>query len=530
MIRRIADDPRLGALAVLLIAMAVYLPRLGADGLAGTEGHRVIPGWELLERLEAGAGGGGSAGGPGGAHAPPGASFVAPTMFDRLYLRKPPGMMWAEAASAAVFGRSEWSARFVGAASSIALAMVCFGFGWRWFGARAGLCAGLALALTPWLWQSGRSAEIEPLHNLMVAVAAFCAIELLVAARAGADETSRGGGRRATALACGGVILAIAGAAAAKGPAGAPVLVGAIAGCLLVSSGARRGLAQRGALCALSLVAGGAIIAPVWLAFQNAGQTPGADPVSQGAAEFLWGGPALEILTLPFAALLAALPLTLALPQAWAGHSSSIPPGRGGYPVARALGWAFALSIAIYTLVGVSNVRYVMPAAALLAPLVGWAVVNGAGAPGRSLAGVFDRAIGRPALLWAGALLIGAQVWIWAIEPSRHGRSGRDAGRALAAALPVGAEVWANDLIEAVPETLLYAELASEAGRAGAPIRVVWRDVGPSGEAPVGIYLALRSDDASDEAAAWMRAGGLPGPVVFEGAVRHYRFVVVRMD
>lgn len=545
-LRRIADDPRWGALIVLLIAAAVYLPRLGADGLAGTEGHRVIPGWELLDRLGTPTVPGGSDGGP----APAGqadldvqdlSSLVAPTMFDRLYLRKPPGMMWAEAASAAAFGRSEWSARFVGAASSIAMALAAFFFACRWFGARAGLASGVALALTPWLWQSGRSAEIEPLHNLMVALAAFCAIDLLLGTptvpggRSWLASRREGNGARrarvATAFVAAGLAVAVAGAAAAKGPAGAPVLGGAVAGGLLVAW-RTPGIGRRLALLILSLAAGGAAIIAVWVAMRAAAAAPGTEAVSQSAGEFLWSGPILEILTLPLVALIAALPLTLALPQAWArgtptpqrGNRDAGSAASGGSPpgqaLARALGWATLIAIAIYTLIGLSNVRYVMPVAPLMAPLVGWAVANGAVAPRRSLAGVFDRLITRRGLLWIGALLVGSQVYIWGVEPSRDGRSGRDTGRALASALPPGAELWANDLIEAVPETLLYAQLA-----AGDGLRVRWRDVRP-GEAPAGVYLALRSDGDSSEADAWRARAALPAPI-FEGAVRHYRFIVI---
>jgi hypothetical protein len=74
LLRRCADDPRLGALAVLLIAALIYLPRLGADPLAGTEGHRALPGWELLDRLEAGE--------------PLDRAILIPRLFQRPYLRK----------------------------------------------------------------------------------------------------------------------------------------------------------------------------------------------------------------------------------------------------------------------------------------------------------------------------------------------------------------------------------------------------------------------------------------------------------
>src|SRR5690606_34589920 len=107
--------------------------------------------------------------------------------------------------------------------------MVCWGFAWRWFGARGGLAAGVALALTPWLWQSGRSAEIEPLHNLWVAVAAFCAIELLVGllAAAGVGTPTVPGGRTGQASPRAGAARRSVGVSAALAAVG---LAAAVAG------------------------------------------------------------------------------------------------------------------------------------------------------------------------------------------------------------------------------------------------------------------------------------------------------------
>src|SRR5437867_1102164 len=97
---------------VLAVCAAVYLPRLGAGGLTNTEGHRAIPGWGMLESGD----------------------WVLPRMFGQVYLRKPPGMSWAIAASSAVFGETEFAARLPSALAMMGMALVAMFFGSRWFG------------------------------------------------------------------------------------------------------------------------------------------------------------------------------------------------------------------------------------------------------------------------------------------------------------------------------------------------------------------------------------------------------------
>ena len=71
--------PALGRQVVIVLALCavVFWVRLGADGLGATEGHRAVPGWEMLDT----------------------GRWLVPTMFDQPYLRKPPGMSWAVALS-----------------------------------------------------------------------------------------------------------------------------------------------------------------------------------------------------------------------------------------------------------------------------------------------------------------------------------------------------------------------------------------------------------------------------------------------
>ena len=129
--------------AVLLVAVCcvVYLPGLGATGFSMSEGHRVIPAWEMLDDARAGE-----------------AHWMVPRMFGTAYLRKPPGVMWAIAGSSAVLGETEFAARLPSAVAATLLALAVWGFSTRWLGWPWGLAAGLAHALLPVLWPSARSA------------------------------------------------------------------------------------------------------------------------------------------------------------------------------------------------------------------------------------------------------------------------------------------------------------------------------------------------------------------------------------
>ena len=74
---------------VLLACAAVFWPLLGRGGLAMTEGHRVIPAWEMLDTGD----------------------WLTTRMFETAYVRKPPGIAWLIALSSMVFGQTEWAAR-----------------------------------------------------------------------------------------------------------------------------------------------------------------------------------------------------------------------------------------------------------------------------------------------------------------------------------------------------------------------------------------------------------------------------------
>ncbi len=522
----------LGAVLVLLLSAMVYLPGLGRNGLRSTEGHRTIPAWHILESGD----------------------WLPTRMFEAVYVRKPPGMPWAIAISSMAFGETEFAARLPSAIGSVLGALLVFLVALRWFGSLAGaIAAGCAQALAPALWAPGRSAEIETLNNLMTAVFVCGAIDVLVFQRA--RRTFEGHAPRALFVAPGSAMIALGlfGFALMKGPASLPVALAVLVACAIVSGWRptlRDGWAWAGLACGLACTA-----VMGWLVVRSMGSAAsalsggdaaaaiasgaqaGASDAPKGVGDkLLWWhlwresdiGEILAIAPLTFA---GALPGSLALlfpfgPDARGEATDAA--ARVRLAVARALALGFVGSVAIYLVVGVSNPRYTMPASVLAAPAVGyvWRAMHERMTPARTrIARVMM--LGHPGVLLA-VLLTGAAWWVLAAEPTRGLDSGRDAGARIAEWLPDGAEVWADELIESRPETLLYAQRA--AAQRGARVRPIWRPR-LEGRWSDGMFLAVvRSGGvaAGEEA----RVRETPGWVVEElGTIRvHvYDTVILRV-
>jgi 4-amino-4-deoxy-L-arabinose transferase-like glycosyltransferase len=491
--------PWLQALLLTALCLAIFLPGLGSAGLSMSEGHRAIPAWEMLRDAQDGE-----------------PHWLVPRMFGTDYLRKPPGALWAIAGASALLGETELAARLPGALGATALALAVWWFATRWFGRPWGLAAGLAQALLPVAWPSARSAEIEPLHLLTTGMACLLVID---AARA------RGLAPRAVLLA-----LAVAAMALTKGPAGMPFVAGAMVGLATMRPG-------RGPLVwsLLGIGAGVGLAALALRPMLGAAEAP--DAVSQGVGEFLWTPDrALSILTLGPVTLATMLPASLALLFPWGPdfrrELHAAPEGPSPERFARALAWAALASLAVLTLAGVSNPRYALPLCALLTPLVAWVARGGWGSGGGAMLGrrpAIARAVFlRSPLAWPAALVLASGVFVAVLEPQRRASSGREAGLALAAHLPDGAEVWADELIEARPEVLHYAR--REAERQGRRVRVRWiKPEFPPREAPPGLLLALREDELVDEVRAWSAEARFgPFEPVARGEVHKYRFVLIR--
>jgi 4-amino-4-deoxy-L-arabinose transferase-like glycosyltransferase len=487
---------------VLVVCVLAFWVRLGADGLSATEGHRAIPGWEMMASGE----------------------WVVPTLFGQAYLRKPPGMAWAVAGSSTIFGQTEFGARAVSAGSSTVLALLAFVFARRWFGGRYAAAAGVAFALTPWFWQAGRAAEIEALNNMFVAGAVFVLVDRLVFAAKSRAMDALG------AVAAG---LAIGGALLTKGPMGLVVVLGVVLGCCAV---------KRSAVPLLGLVVwGGVVIGAacfgVWYVLAAAYvERARIEPVTQSIGGFLWdSGRLVEILTLVPVGLAAGLPMSVSLAfvfgsSAASGAGMDDEPGKAverSLDVARSLALGCVFSLALMTVLGIGNSRYAMPAVVFVTPCVAFGLRGW----GRGWAGRFAprrRAVARVLLLGhpvvsMSVMLVALGVWVLVIEPGRDARSGREAGVLLAEALPDGAVVLSDHLVEARPEVLWYAKRAAR--RDGKEVTMRWvpgltERAGAFGDD--ALYL-LRTDE--NEAERMETLGLLSGRrTLMTGEVHKYTF------
>lgn len=471
-------------LAILAVCIAVYWIDLGSGGFHSTEGHRAIPAYEMLDHAE-------SLG-----------DRLVPRLFTQPYLRKPPGMPWAIALSSELLGRTVFAARAVSALSMTLMALTAFWFGRRWFGPVAGLAAGLAQALMPVLWESGRAAEIEPLNNLATMIGAFCLIEAL---RRG-HELSRWAGWSLAAS------IGVSASVLAKGPASVPVYLAVVIACVVVSRSAKP-LGRAGLALSIAF-----LIVTVWLVLTvRALESGSAEPVTQSPSAFLFEpGQLLAVALLPLVAFVQFLPVSLALLFPW-GPDARAEIGRGlgedAWRIGRTLAIAFIVSIGLFMVFGVRNPRYTLPAVSLLPPLVGM-IVSGLGTwltPKRERIARL-MLLGRP-WVWVILLTVAAWMFIVTIENDRRATSGVDAGVRAAHVIGEWAResgligpipVVADHLIEARPEVLLAME--QEADRLGfGGIHVVWVPGLSAGNTNLSVaegpvVLALRIDGSPSEA------------------------------
>lgn len=504
--KRVSGSVSLQLLLLLVVCVPVYWIGLGSGGFHSTEGHRVIPAYEMLDH----------------------GHWLVPRMFEQPYLRKPPGMPWAIAGMSAMLGQTVFAARAVSALASTAMALIAFWAGRRWFGPRAGLAAGLAQALMPVLWESGRAAEIEALNHLGTQIAAFMLIDALVFAST----------QRARFIAALGAALGVVWFMLAKGPASVPVLIAVIASACVIARSCRPLLG----VVWISLGLGGAVSALfAWLIARAAAMEP-LDPVLQSPEAFLFEpGHLLGVVTLIPVAFAQSMPASLALLFPWGNDARREAGDNGsGWAVTRALAWGWLIAVGLFMLMGVRNPRYVLPAAVLIPPIVG-SVVSGLGdrhSPTRER-------IARAMLLgrnwaWTVVLLIAAGVYVGAIEAGRRATSGSAVGERAGAAIAAWAVsesighivVCADGMIEARPEVLLAIE--SSAHRNGC-LGLEARWIPGLGEkintilTGERVLLLLRSDEAADEAARVEgQLGGRLEPIAVDNSadlrVHKFRF------
>lgn len=445
--------------AALLLALAFLLfgVRLGDSGLSASEGFRAIPAWEMLRSGD----------------------LVVTTLFDTPYVRKPPGIVWAIAASSAALGETEAAARLVSALATTLGALLLWWSCSRWFGRVPGLCAGAAYFLTPVLWMPARSAEIEALHNLFVLPSGLLLLHRLAAP----DPSPRPLGARLWMV--GGLGVSVAAMALTKGPAGLPALAGILLGACL----ARRSLRPLHAWDLWGGLALGAGLVGLWALLLAARLRHLDLPPVLEDARFLWReGKTLGVLVLVPAALAGALPWALALPFALRRHDDT-----PGAFVGAGAAWGVIVGLAFYCVIGVDNTRYAMPALLFVPVAYAAALAAHAHARGTRRLWGWRLFLGAPALPMLTLILAGVGYCQW-FEHWRDVRhSGRAAGVALAAALPDHATIVADELLDTRPEVLWYAQRTIAAR--GGHLRVVWAPGLPPERVPAEAFVLLRTDN-----------------------------------
>ncbi len=499
--------PRLGV--VLGVCILMYWVLLGAAPFAQSEGHRVVPGWTMLETGD----------------------FAHIEMFGTTYLRKPPGMPWAIAAGSAVFGENEFGARAASALSITLMSLVAYAFAACWFGrgrpprvaANLGLVAGLAQALMPQMWSPGRTAEIEALNGLMTQLGALGLVHLYLCTCLQKKAEGLSPSASSTNTLRWIVLFLTAfgwtGAALAKGPASLPVLVGTL-GAIAVVSRSLRPLTRWPIWLPLLLAGVTIALFARWLLSAN------ADPlaVREDVSGFLWSTDTLlGVATLIPVAWASALPVSLAWLFPWGAHArqeadaaakSPDPSFTDARRIARLLGLAWLVSMAVFVVAGVHNPRYAMPAACFFAPMTAYVTLGLHGsflAHRRAIARVLS--LGSPAI-W-GLLLIGLGMGAWLIPRLQRfpgDRAGRMIAETIAADSPgaTACTLWADDLIEGRPDILLYAEHAAAELSTPLALTVEWQKRAMHGTPPAppalpalpapGSYLLLRYIGSDEDA------------------------------
>lgn len=517
MLDRLARHSWMQIALVLLVAACVYLPFLGVRPLDSTEGHRAVPGWTMLESGD----------------------YWHQKMFELTYIRKPPGIAWAIAASSSWLGETPFAARLPSAFVAILMSVLAWWYGRRWFGGPgtrlAGVSAGLAQALIPLMWSPGRTAEIEMLNNLGTQMFALGLIDLMVFrphARPVATERDESpfaflrdlcASARDTLLPTAGITVA----ALAKGPASLPVLGGVLIGAC-VAARSIRPLATRGVWIVLLLGIGGTSM--LLLKFAIANDTPNAVR-EDVAGQFLWSFQRVTgVLTLIPMAMLSALPTSLVL-LAPLARTSDERVGR----IARTLAGAWVLSVVVLMLAGVSNARYAMPAALLMAPLapVAFAALRRRSGEQHFAENGLIARVRRSTVspvTWAFVMSLGAWwfVALTSLSPTQDQQAGVAAARHLSGLATTPGTLWANDAIEARPDVLWIMQKESPW------LRVVWaksREQLLGGKLPSpGDYLLLRTDAQSGEGARYESLAKTTALIrLGDAKVRRYEFTLYRV-
>ena len=371
------------ALLVFGVALICYTWALGASPLALTEGHRVVTAHQMVESGD----------------------WIVPTMYGRLYVKKPPLFYWVLASVEYIGGfADEWVWRLPSAFASALLAAALCVLTARWFDRRAGVVAGFAIVGLIALWEQSRSAEIDAMNTLCSVLAALAVVELAYGRNLRTWMWTIGAG------------LMIGASLLLKGHAGLPVILGAMIGPPIALK-TIAGLQRPAVWFAWGL---GIVLFGAWLlALTSELGARGIGPDMSGIAE------AVETLHLtdqtrilragivPLLLVLYSFPLSLAVPLCWkmpmaiAEHQKRL---------LKALAATICASMLIFLVAGTTNPRYELLILPLLAPCAGGLAmaVEKEWLPSRMMIGLdrLWRATG--VLITIGHVALAALVWPYA--------------------------------------------------------------------------------------------------------------------
>jgi len=503
--------PLLQLFALLALCALITLPNLAAQGLTSSEGHRVIP---ALEMMNSG-------------------NYLVPTMFDQPYIRKPQLVPWIFAAALNIHNDPTLTPRLVSAFAFTLMVLGAFFFAQRWFGndqnKNAGLPAAAALALTPLFWAPSRAAEIESIHNLLTALGAWLAIDLIL-------RSSKPFKRKLPAallLTLTALLMILT-----KGPAGFPILLSLLFTTAILNRSIKSFLNP---FIWTPVTIAALIFAWHW---SNTLQAAGPDAIVQSPNAFMFEtGKLLKLAGFIPVSLLTALPITLALLFPWgkdakaeATESDSLTKQLN---TAKLIALSIPLALFIMMLTGVSNDRYAQPILAPLAPIVGWLLVTNLHPNRKKILRALT--LGSPRNL-ATILCIGVFINITIIE-SVNGTKRKSSGELPAIQLaedlqstlppaPHGTRytLVADAMIEARPETLLY--LRSELEGTDHQLTILWipklspellANLATNSHSP--LLALLRTDQNGNESDKV-----LIDKTIATGKVHDFDFVLVTLD
>ena len=492
---------------LLTLCALITLPNLAAQGLTNSEAHRVIPALEMLNTGD----------------------YLVPHMFSQPYLRKPQLTPWLFAAALNLHNDPTLTPRLVSALCFTLTVLASFFFARRWFGNRAGFPAAIALTLTPLYWSPARAAEIESLNNLLTALAAWLAIDLINKTKP--HNSFKHKLPTATLLIITALLMLLT-----KGPAGFPILLSLLLSTAILNRSIKS-FFNLSILLPVALAA--ALFAWFWSITLAAA---GPDAIVQSPNAFMFEADKFPKLAgfIPVS-LLTALPITGALLFPWGkdakAEASQSEQLQKQLHTAKLIALSIPLALLIMNITGVSNDRYAQPILITAAPLTGWLLTiysTGTLQPHRQK--IFNTiTLGSPKIL-ATILAALAILYITTIEPANRATSGKQPALKLAEDLQTNLPplppntryiLVADAMIEARPETLLYLHRALK--NTDHQLQILWlpnlppeRLTNLNAASPTPLLALIRTDPPSKEPDKV-----LPNKVIATGTVHEFDFSLV---